>query len=375
MGKDALVSKIMFEIRKHPQLKNTVAPAYRVVNSIKLKISLRAVLDDCICRVENVSSNGKRIWHFGYPVQNNLGDLAQGYCIDNWLKENYPDCETIIIENECYYYGFKKLLPLLKERIKSDDLIVFQSGYTFHDKHHDSRMHLDIPKLFPQNKIVFFPQTVLFKDEKEISQYRDSISNRKHLLLMARDDTSFGYINELFSPVKSLCYPDIVTTLIGKYHFDNEREGILFCIRNDAERKFSPDDIENLSKEIDINERKDITDTSFPVDKSNILSSVLETVKKYSEYKLVITDRYHGTIFSLIANTPVVVLPTNDHKVISGADWLSHEYPEFISVAKDTDDAKQLVEKILNITERREIKPFFKTEYYDKLAEYINNNI
>lgn len=51
-----------------------------------------------------------------------------------------------------------------------------------------------------------------------------------------------------------------------------------------------------------------------------------------SHYKVVITDRYHGTIFSLIANTPVIIIKSTDHKVTTGADWFKGIYDDYVYV-------------------------------------------
>ena len=60
-----------------------------------------------------------------------------------------------------------------------------------------------------------------------------------------------------------------------------------------------------------------------------------------------ITDRYHGTIFSLCAGTPVIILKTTDHKVTTGADWFKGVYDDYVYVAKDLDDAYSLCQKVL----------------------------
>ncbi|WP_082026255.1 polysaccharide pyruvyl transferase family protein [Prevotella pectinovora] len=41
-------------------------------------------------------------------------------------------------------------------------------------------------------------------------------------------------------------------------------------------------------------------------------------LQQFAKYQVVITDRYHGTIFSQIVNTPVIVISSTDHKLRSG---------------------------------------------------------
>lgn len=373
---NAKTNKIMFWIRRHPKFKAVVAPFYRIYNKLLLRASMKKTVNECLLRVESITDgNIKRVWHFGYPVQRNLGDLAQGCCIDKWLAEEFSEYETVIIENESFYFASKALLPLLKAKIKKSDLIIFQSGYTMHDKHHDSKTHIEILNAFPDNKTVFFPQTIMFKNRKEISAYKNAMSNHKHLLLICRDKVSYDYASEMFGNVKKMCFPDIVATRIGEYNFENERNGILICVRDDAERKFSPAEIESLAQNLSEFGKTNITDTTVSFEVSHIWDAVMNCVKNYSEYKLIVTDRYHGTIFSLMASTPVVVLPTNDHKVISGAQWLEGVYPDYVSIAKDIADAEVLARNMLKESDRTPVAPYFKAKYYDKLAAYINDEL
>lgn len=80
-----------------------------------------------------------------------------------------------------------------------------------------------------------------------------------------------------------------------------------------------------------------------------------------------ITDRYHGTIFSLCAGTPVVIIKTTDHKVTTGADWFNGIYDDYVYVAKDLENAIRISQKILKSNLAHTFRPYFKTEYYDKL--------
>lgn len=62
-----------------------------------------------------------------------------------------------------------------------------------------------------------------------------------------------------------------------------------------------------------------------------------------SHYRLVITDRYHGAIFSQIVSTPTIVLSSADHKLSSGVKWFPKEqFTNYIAYANDLDEAYQL---------------------------------
>ena len=65
---------------------------------------------------------------------------------------------------------------------------------------------------------------------------------------------------------------------------------------------------------------------------------IINEIERYSHYKLIVTDRYHGTIFSLVAGTPVIIIKTTDHKVITGAEWFKGLYDKYVYVANTLDD-------------------------------------
>lgn len=91
----------------------------------------------------------------------------------------------------------------------------------------------------------------------------------------------------------------------------------------------------------------------------------------YSKYKVVITDRYHGTIFSLVACTPVIVLKTTDHKVITGAEWFKGIYDDYLFRAESLEEAYIKLKDTITLRHEYKLKPYFKAEYYDKLKAEI----
>ena len=98
-----------------------------------------------------------------------------------------------------------------------------------------------------------------------------------------------------------------------------------------------------------------------------------ETIEKIATYKVVITDRYHGTIFSAIANTPVVVINSADHKLSSGVKWFPKEvFANNVQFAENLDDAYEKANAILNSNEKLlKNPPYFKEKYWSKMIEMI----
>ena len=107
--------------------------------------------------------------------------------------------------------------------------------------------------------------------------------------------------------------------------------------------------------------------------RANLKKYIEAEIESYSHYKVTITDRYHGTIFSLCAGTPVIIIKTTDHKVTTGADWFKGIYDDYVYVAEDLDDAYRLASDILSKRISHKLEPYFKEQYYDKLKNIFSN--
>lgn len=322
--------------------------------------------------VSNHETN-KIIYYFGIPIHKNMGDLAQYYCINRWLKNNYPETNIVQLETYCTYS--KKFIRLLENKVNKDDILIFQSGYCSKESHLDHKMHCIIVKNFKKNKIVFFPQTVNFVNKYYLKKTANIYNKHDHLLFLARDKESYKIANKYFNKVKVDLFPDIVTTLIGDFNISNKnKEGLFFCLRNDGEKKFSINDFIAFDVLKNKYQFVDKGDTNSNLKYSEIVkdlnSNISMILEKFSKYKLIITDRYHGTIFSMIANTKVIVVPTNDHKVVSGATWFKGIYDSY-RVVENPAEAIRIAKAMTDFEVNN--KEYFNTNYYSKLKNMIEN--
>ena len=112
--------------------------------------------------------------------------------------------------------------------------------------------------------------------------------------------------------------------------------------------------------------------TKYTELKKELKSIIENTIEQFSKYKVVITDRYHGTIFSLASNTPTIVINSTDHKLSSGVDWFKdkEEFKGYIFFAQSLEEAQKLAEDIYRNKKDYKVLPeYFRTHYYDKLKE------
>lgn len=323
----------------------------------------------------------KNVFYFGEPNHSNMGDQAQTYCILNWIKENYPDYKVWCFRTGISSVKDFELLKIIKRYIKNDDKIFLQSGYNTTDLYlNEELLHRRVIQEFPQNEIVLFPQTIYFKSEEEAKKSSQIYNKHDRIVLLCRDNISYGYAQNLFPKCKKLLFPDVVTTMIGNYKSTvaQERKGVLFCMRNDKESACSLQQINKLKQSLSQFGPVEQTDTTIALSRRKIAKNrekILHQIwDSYAQYRLIVTDRYHGTIFSLIANTPVIVLPSTDHKLVSGVKWFPEEYSDYVNYVENFEEVETVAKRILEIHHDYRLKSYFKEVYYDKLKEYIEGD-
>ena len=128
--------------------------------------------------------------------------------------------------------------------------------------------------------------------------------------------------------------------------------------------------LRNISQEISVTDTNSSCDFEF--DKNKIESELEAKIHQFAKHKLIITDRYHGTIFSLIANTKVIVLNSTDHKVVTGVDWFKGIYDGNYYLAKDLDDAFDKAKELYHRDDVEINKSYFEEHYYSKLRQRID---
>lgn len=323
--------------------------------------------------LESVDNTKPVVYYMCTPIHPNLGDQAQMVCIQKWLSENYPNYQIV----ECCARTMPtNWLDIMKKNVKNTDVILVHSGYLFMNLSTDVPMILDLVQNFLENKIILFPQTVNFPDKKVEAKFEQGFAKHNDITLLCRDFVSYEKATAIFKNNKCIAFPDIVTSLIGTYKSNTLRKGVCLCLRNDKEKFYSDIELSSLANKLKpygISR----TDTTLKITSSNMNKNreyhIWRMVKKLSTAKVVITDRYHGTIFSVIANTPIIVINSTDHKLSSGVKWFPQDiFGKAIQYADSLDTAYLMAKDILdNPNFTLSNPPYFKYEYWSKLNEQI----
>lgn len=105
----------------------------------------------------------------------------------------------------------------------------------------EENMIREIVEKFPNNKIIIFPATIYYKDDKQGKrEFETSLKiyqKHKQLIICTREKKSYEFAKHNYKNAQILLTPDIV--LYMNKQQTNSREGILLCLRQDVEKNIN----------------------------------------------------------------------------------------------------------------------------------------
>lgn len=336
------------------------------------------------CRYINKKIRDKNIWLLGIPRSVNLGDQAQVICSERLFAEQYPEYNVFEFDSVQLMNDNCMLIDYIASIVKKDDLVFFQSGYNLTDMYpFQEEMHREVVRRICNNRIVFLPQTISFIEpyitndfvNMSLSIYKD----KPNVYLMCRDRKSLSIAAEAFPSVKKIAFPDTVTTMIGRTKLSSPVEnGVMLCVRHDVEGMYSEKELQELKAELSTIGKVEMIDTSVSSPsqffiRRNREKYVMRMINSLHMKRVVVTDRYHGLIFSIVANTPVVLLKTIDHKITEGVKWFPDSMKNNVRIASSH---KEVIEyaKELSDGPRLSNGTFFYDNYYCNLRRIIEDD-
>lgn len=318
----------------------------------------------------------RNVFVFGAPFHSNMGDQAQSFGIKKWANRAYPGYRVRLYETTELIAGNFTLMKQIRKYCNKGDKVFLHSGYHTTDLYMlEENMQRQAVQLFDDRQVVALPQTIYYQKEEEAEKARRIYNAHPDLLMMCRDEVSYQSAQQMFPNCRKLLFPDIVTTMIGSRQYNKPRKGILLCLRNDKEAFYSPEQIAALKAELEKIDAVSVTDTTIGMDMAQIRKNrekILQDIwREYAGYRAVVTDRYHGTIFSLIAATPVVVISSTDHKLSSGVKWFPESFQSYVRYEPELENIADQIRQIYQTGYDYRLEPYFRTHYYDSLRKQI----
>ena len=302
------------------------------------------------------------------PRLRNIGDQAQAVAILEWMAETFPEHAIIELDKDETIH----LALFLKPFIRSSDIIVLHSGGNMGDRGMWSeRGRRKLIQLFPHNKIVSLPQTIYFADtekgRRELQTSKYIYNSHPNLAIVARDQQSHLLAKDYFPSCDVTLTPDFVLRYQYSPADKNHNGKVLFCLRNDNESVLGSSERDALSalagRDFDIFD----TTIEHDIERASRKEKLEETLRYFGQYEMIITDRYHGIIFSVLNLKPTVVLPTVDHKLTAAMKWF--ENVQFVKLASTIEDVPECIEQLARVDAFR--VPDWDAEYFSSLVSYF----
>jgi len=303
------------------------------------------------------------------PYLKNVGDHAQVIAIRAWLDKHFGQLKIMEMDKDRGNY----FLPALRWLVNREDIFFLHSGGNLGDRAKWSEsMRREIIRSFPRNQIISLPQTIFFSDtpkgQAEQQTTRRIYSKHPNLTVIGRDPRSGELAAELFPQAKSFCMPDFVLSLPLRHsELSSDSTKVLLCLRLDMESALTPKQRQEIGESLpyDCTYYDTTLEKEIEIDRRE--ATLNETLAKFLAADVVVTDRYHGLIFTVLCQKPCVVLRTVDHKLTSAIHWFE-DIPN-VMFGKDLAEIPELVERCLQI-ENSKIIDWSET-YFDKIPQLV----
>ncbi|KLF44210.1 exopolysaccharide biosynthesis protein, partial [Klebsiella aerogenes] len=182
--------------------------------------------------IDSVVPRGSRIVYLDIPLHLNVGDLLIYKGTEQFFKEReYKVLARRTDRTSLKFVQNTKHLP-------SDVIILLHGGGNFGDLYpHHQILRETVVQKFPNNKIVYMPQTVHFKSAEKMEHSASIIRQHKNLTIFCRDTRSHQILRENFCDNVIMC-PDMAHSLWGVFPTQKKNDikrDTLWMIRKDIE--------------------------------------------------------------------------------------------------------------------------------------------
>lgn len=274
------------------------------------------------------NSKGPKTVLIGTPAHGNLGDHSIAISELDFLRR-CPETGNVI---EIPMPLYKTHRGTIKKALKNSDVIIISGGGWMGNLWIHNEMTIrEIITDHPDKRVIIFPQTLYYTDDEEgtntLMRTREIIGRHPDLILTVREAASFDHAEKDMGliPGESLFFcPDMAVygTLAQKIQTANAERLAVVCFRDDIEKKRNNDYVRDLLREASYSVKETSTLAGRLITMRKREQAVVNKIKEFGNASVVITDRLHGMMFSLLAGTPCIVFDNATGKVFGVAEYL-----------------------------------------------------
>lgn len=290
----------------------------RIWKAEKNILKSQEVLAELIHKLQN---NKKKIVMINTPDHDNLGDHAIAYAEQCWIKD-HTDYQYVDITGNMY----RQYSVVIRRFISEEDIIALSGGgYIGSVWDYEEKLVEKIVLDYPNNRILIFPQSVFFENNemgiKKMEKAKYIFQNHSNLCLMVREERSLDFVRKKLSGVYSDLYPDMTFYLYEKFSELAQKKAstkhAALCLKTDIESVVNENDREEFQKILEKNFSfvsliSTLSEEIF--EKEDRFYYIRKKVYEFSKYDLIVTDRLHGMLFSVLARTDCILLPSKTYK-------------------------------------------------------------
>ncbi len=306
------------------------------------------------CEIKRMPSDIVVLW--GIPLHGNLGDQAITYAEIEFISKQLPNREIMTIpEEKCAEY----LYPIKKYAREKRILFISHGGGNMGVmyKYQEERRQMLI-KHIKDCPIIMFPQSVDYQQgTRAHAKAKRLYQAHPDLHLYARDKINYEKMMRLFPKCHVALAPDIVTSLDKSSRNDvKKRIDAIFCVRSDKEAHSASAEAITYIKEYLEAKKIEVMDTygvQFATSYENQAIQLEDFWNKMKSAKLIVTDRLHGMIFSMITNTPCIALDNSTGKVSAFYNTWMKDIPGILMFSGSIPQTEDFIKKVYESTNKK----------------------
>lgn len=256
----------------------------------------------------------------------------------------------------------------------NDTIVVTGGGYMGNLWPENQRLVEQIIMQFPENRIIFAPQTIYYKlgpeAELESKRFARLLEEHGNFFFFGRDQQScdrmknMGFIQGVHFDIM----PDFVLLMPEIFNLELRNMNAAICLRSDIESSIErKNEIKAIIEQHVGGKVKSIKMAQDHVEIPIKFRTwfVQKKLQEFADASVVVTDRLHGMIYAAYTGTPCVAFDNVSKKVSGVHAWIKDL--SYIAIADEVSQLPELLARV-TVTNKIENRRAF-IEFKEKLAE------